>query len=348
MVAVYPHASRSATDDISVVNAPIHPDRKDQTYLLRPGPIHFTALRIAVDEGLHIGRWNCSGALRTCAHLIADTLHIAFPTGTSLRLDGLPIDDEDAVVTLSLGGADCSVSTLQQIQCVEMIVSGQTLAALLGGSRELREALSAQCSDRMAVMRIGRSALALRDALRHALEAGREALAQTDPEGLTETVSQQPIDQGFDAAIWRRVILDLVRPMLEDTLASPDLLSTRAGHRRHALAREAERLIWRRIACGEAGGLSLDALCADLGTTRRTLQLAFQDHFATSVGLVTRSARLQQVRTELGSGTAPAVSEAALRSGFDHLGRFARYYRDFFGEPPSATLRGQRRRSGAA
>ena len=229
-----------------------------------------------------------------------------------------------------------------------MIVSGQTLAVLLAGSRELREALSTQCSGRMAVMRIGRSALALRDALRHALEAGREALAQTDPEGLTETVSQQPIDQGFDAAIWRRVILDLVRPMLEDTLASPDLLSTRAGHRRHALAREAERLIWRRIACGEAGGLSLDALCADLGTTRRTLQLAFQDHFATSVGLVTRSARLQQVRTELGSGTAPAVSEAALRSGFDHLGRFARYYRDFFGESPSATLRGQRRRSGAA
>jgi AraC-like DNA-binding protein len=120
------------------------------------------------------------------------------------------------------------------------------LAALLGGSRELREALSAQCSGRMAVMRIGPSALALRDALRHALEAG-----------------------------------------------------------------------------GEAGGLSLDALCAELGTTRRTLQLAFQDHFATSVGLVTRSARLQQVRTELGSGTAPTVSEAALRSGFDHVRRFA-------------------------
>jgi len=54
------------------------------------------------------------------------------------------------------------------------------------------------------------------------------------------------------------------------------------------------------------------------------------------------------VRTELASGKAPAVSEAALRSGFDHLGRFARYYRDFFGESPSATLRGQRQRSGTA
>lgn len=104
MVTVYPHASRSVTDDISVVNTPNHPERRDQTYLLRPGPIHFTALRIAVDEGLHIGRWTCSGALRTFARLTADTLRIAFPTGTSLRLDGLPIDDE--AVSLSVVGAD--------------------------------------------------------------------------------------------------------------------------------------------------------------------------------------------------------------------------------------------------
>ena len=32
-------------------------------------------------------------------------------------------------------------------------------------------------------------------------------------------------------------------------------------------------------------------------------------------------ARLQQVRDELGSGAAPAISKAAVRGGFDHLGR---------------------------
>ena len=342
MVTAYPQASRSITDDISVVNAPRHPNRREQTYLLRPGPIEFATLRVAVDRDLHISRWSCSGAVRTFAHLAADTLHIAFPTGEALRVDGLPIDDE--VVTASVGGAGYCGSTLQQVCCEELVLTGQVLEDLFTGDRGLREALSVRCNESMAVTRVGPAASALRGTMREALAAGADALMPTDA---VSTV-QQPIGLRFDAAIWRRVILDLVRPMLEDTLASPDLLSTRAGHRRHALAREAERLIWRRIACGEAGGLSLDALCADLGTTRRTLQLAFQDHFATSVGLVTRSARLQQVRTELGSGTAPAVSEAALRSGFDHLGRFARYYRDFFGESPSATLRGQRRRSGAA
>jgi len=59
-------------------------------------------------------------------------------------------------------------------------------------------------------------------------------------------------------------------------------------------------------------------------------------------------ARLQQVRDELGSGAAPAISKAAVRGRFEHLGAFARYHRDFHGESPSAILRGQRPRSGDA
>ena len=342
MVTAYPQASRSITDDISVVNAPRHPNRREQTYLLRPGPIEFATLRVAVDRDLHISRWSCSGAVRTFAHLAADTLHIAFPTGEALRVDGLPIDDE--VVTVSVGGAGYSGSTLQQVCCEELVLTGQVLEDLFKGDRGLREALSVRCSESMAVTRVGLAATALRETLREALAAGADALMPTD----AVSAVQQSIGLRFDAAVWRRALIDRLRTMLAETLTCEDLLSTRAGHRRHALAREAERLIWRRIANGEAGGLSLDELCTDLGTTRRTLQLAFQDHFATPVGIVTRSARLQSVRAELSSGTAPAVSDAALRGGFEHLGRFAHYYRDFYGESPSATLRGQRQPSSAA
>ena len=342
MVTAYPQASRSITDDISVVNAPRHPNRREQTYLLRPGPIQFTTLRVAVDRDLHISRWSCSGAVRTFAHLAADTLHIAFPTGEALRVDGLPIDDE--VVTVSVGGAGYSGSTLQQVCCEELVLTGQVLEDLFKGDRGLREALSVRCSESMAVTRVGLAATALRETLREALAAGADALMPTD----AVSAVQQSIGLRFDAAVWRRALIDRLRTMLAETLTCEDLLSTRAGHRRHALAREAERLIWRRIANGEASGLSLDELCTDLGTTRRTLQLAFQDHFATPVGIVTRSARLQSVRAELSSGTAPAVSDAALRGGFEHLGRFAHYYRDFYGESPSATLRGQRQPSSAA
>jgi AraC-like DNA-binding protein len=230
------------------------------------------------------------------------------------------------------------------VACEEVLVTGQALEALLGGDDALREALTARCGGRMSVMRAGPSALALRERLRHALEAGAEGLAQT---GL-EDAADQPIGAAFDALAWREALTASLHAMLPEALATEDLLADRAGGRRHALARDAERLIWRRVASGEPGGLSLDELCAELGTTRRTLQLAFQDHFDTPVGIVTRSARLQRVRAELGSGAAPAVSEAAMRCGFEHLGRFARYYRDFFGESPSATLRDRRRRDRAA
>lgn len=338
----HPRATRVSTDDISVVNASSHPAWRDQTYLLRPGPIRFTAFRLAVDESLRVCRWSYTGAARTFAHLAAGSLYVAFPRGEAMRVDGLPVDGD--VVTLSLGAADYSGSTLREVTCEELLVTGQALEALLSGDDALRGALNARCGGRMSVMRAGPSALGLRETLRHALTAGADALART---GL-EDAADQPIGAGFQAAAWREALVDGLRSMLDEALTTEDLLADRAGRRRHALARDAERLIWRRVASGEPGGLSLDELCAELGTTRRTLQLAFQDHFDTPVGLVTRSARLQRVRAELGSGAAPAVSDAAMRCGFEHLGRFARYYRDFFGEAPSATLRDRRRRDRAA
>jgi AraC-like DNA-binding protein len=352
----HPRATRVSTDDISVVNASSHPSWRDQTYLLRPGPIRFTAFRLALDEDLRICRWSYTGAARTFAHLADGSLYVAFPKGEAMRVEGLPIEGD--VVTLSLGAADYSGSTLRDVACEELLVTGRALEALLGGDDALREALTARCGGRMSIMRAGPSALTLRESLRHALEAGAEGLAQTGlaqtglaQTGLAQTGLEEaadlPIGAGFDALAWREALAAGLRAMLPEALATEDLLADRAGSRRHALARDAERLIWRRVASGD-GGLSLDELCAELGTTRRTLQLAFQDHFDTPVGIVTRSARLQRVRTELGSGAAPAVSEAAMRCGFEHLGRFARYYRDFFGESPSATLRDRRRRDRAA
>jgi len=342
MVTVYPHARCLVTDDIAAVNASIPPDRPQQAYSLRPGPFHFTALQVAVDQDLRIGRWSCTGAVRTFSSLASDALHISFPTGKALRVDGLPIDAE--VVPLSLGGSACPGSTLQQVECDELILSGTALAALCAGAPGLLESLSARFSGKMSVIRVRSTAHALQEALRETLDTFAGALALSGP----LSTLQQTITPDFHPTSWRRSLEERLRTMLEDALTCEDLLATRAGHRRHALAREAERLIWQRVASGQASGLSLDELCADLGTTRRTLQLAFQDHFATPVGMVTRSARLQRVREELDSGAAPAVSEAALRGGFEHLGRFARYYRDFFGESPSATLRGRQQRTGTA
>jgi AraC-like DNA-binding protein len=342
MVTVYPHAHCLVTDDISAVNNANPPDTPRQAYPLRPGPLHFTALQVAVDPDLRIGRWSCTGAVRTFSALASDVLHISFPTGKALRVEGLAVDED--VVTLNLGSSPCAGSTLQHVECDELVLSGTALAALCAGAPGLLESLSARFIGKMSVMRVRPAAQALHGALRQTLDTCAAGLARSGP----LSTAQQAIVPDFPPTSWRRSLDERLRTMLEDALTCEDLLARRAGHRRHALAREAERLIWQRVASGQASGLSLDELCADLGTTRRTLQLAFQDHFATSIGMITRSARLQRVRAELGSGAAAAVSEAALRGGFEHLGRFARYYRDFFGESPSATLRGRQQRSGTA
>lgn len=351
----YPHGAVLRTTDIAVVNAMSHPSWRDQTYLLRPGPIRFETERVAIDADIRLCRWSYRGAARTFAHLDAGSLYVAFPRGEALRVDGRPIDGE--VMAVSLGGADYSGSTLQEVRCEELLITGETFSALMATLEAdgLRSRMEARCGGRMVVTVAQGAALTLRDRMRETLDAalqGLKAPAIHDPAtsehgGDGATGRGRTFYADFDAAAHRSAVLELLRGALEASSGAGNLLAEGAGLRRHALAREAERLIWRRVASGE-GGLSLDDLCAALGTTRRTLQLAFQEHFDTPFGLVTRSARLQRVRAELGSGAASAVSDAALRCGFEHLGRFARYYRDFFGESPSVTLRNQRQRRPAA
>ena len=58
-----------------------------------------------------------------------------------------------------------------------------------------------------------------------------------------------------------------------------------------------------------------------------------------------RNHRLQRVREELLSAREAQVSDVALRWGFSHFGRFAAEYRKRFGESPSQTLAGARRRA---
>jgi AraC-like DNA-binding protein len=73
----------------------------------------------------------------------------------------------------------------------------------------------------------------------------------------------------------------------------------------------------------------------------RTLQEAFRRHVGMSPMAYLYDVRLQRVHDQLrvsapGSTT---VSDVAHQWGFVHLGRFARRYRERFGEPPSHTLR---------
>jgi AraC-like DNA-binding protein len=87
-------------------------------------------------------------------------------------------------------------------------------------------------------------------------------------------------------------------------------------------------------------------VAAHLGLSLRSLQAGFRQWRNTTPSAHLRQVRLQLVRDELlRSGTEANVTMIAMRHGFAHLGRFSAYYRETFGEGPSATLRRGRARA---
>jgi AraC family ethanolamine operon transcriptional activator len=85
--------------------------------------------------------------------------------------------------------------------------------------------------------------------------------------------------------------------------------------------------------------LDLGRLCAELGTSDRTLRRTFRRLLGVSPARYLRMRRLHQARDALRATASGTVTQIAVAVGFSDLGRFARDYRDLFGELPSATLK---------
>jgi AraC-like DNA-binding protein len=83
------------------------------------------------------------------------------------------------------------------------------------------------------------------------------------------------------------------------------------------------------------------ALARAVGTTARNLQIHFQQAYGITPGEWARCVALHRVRDSLRCADAArfTVEGLARECGFTHMGRFARYYTELFGELPSVTLR---------
>lgn len=84
--------------------------------------------------------------------------------------------------------------------------------------------------------------------------------------------------------------------------------------------------------------IRLGDLCEATGMSARTLQLVFRRRLGTSPVEFVRARRLdaaRQLLVDMPPGT--PVSTVATECGFTHMGRFANYYRERFGELPSRT-----------
>jgi transcriptional regulator GlxA family with amidase domain len=108
-------------------------------------------------------------------------------------------------------------------------------------------------------------------------------------------------------------------------------------------AREA-RVVVARIEGVVPDGLEEALRVSDLaraaGVSARTLYRAFARHRGAPPITHLRRSRLERVRRRLLEGApGETVTSVAQDWGFSHLGRFAVFYRQCFGERPSETLR---------
>jgi AraC-like DNA-binding protein len=88
--------------------------------------------------------------------------------------------------------------------------------------------------------------------------------------------------------------------------------------------------------------VTMSALAAVAGVSKRTLQDGFQRFRGKAPSQVARDLRLDLAREALVRDGFEKVTDVALEYGFTHLGRFAQAYAARFGESPSDTLRRSR------
>lgn len=85
---------------------------------------------------------------------------------------------------------------------------------------------------------------------------------------------------------------------------------------------------------------TLTELATTVGVSVRSLHSICQREYGKSPMELLRSFRLEAARARLLQSKEISVTEVALEYGFSHVGRFANYYRQRFGELPRITARG--------
>ncbi len=160
-----------------------------------------------------------------------------------------------------------------------------------------------------------------------------EAAADRARALLASTLSgfvQDPRDlsnPALGAKIERR-LLDGLLSTLSEPLPPENATARRWIARRAAAVLEAR--------CREDIGIA--DVCETVGASRRTVHLGFMELYGVSPMKYLRALRLSGVRRDLRRtrGDAAHITALATAWGFNHLGRFSAYYREFFGELPSS------------
>jgi AraC-like DNA-binding protein len=295
---------------------------------LRPGPFLSRSHRVELAPGLLAERIALSGGVRISGTLAEGHLHIGFYDAPTSRLMGAPIGGYAMAITL--GGAYWEGSSLGDITGWNLQVGPEFSTEILPAGD-----VQAFFEDR-ANRPMGRMGLWL-----SAPDAGRALL-----ERLRHLTSLPESSAELDAPQLVQAVVRDAQAALRDARDALVDESPSTSARRIEIAQHVERALW--AAAAELAKSSIpdvqQHLCAQLGVSVRTLQLAVSEQFGVGFHQLVRAIRLHQARRRLYEAAGSvSVTDAALAHGFTHLGRFSTYYRNMFGELPSDARRGGRR-----
>ncbi|MBR9883791.1 MAG: AraC family transcriptional regulator [Oceanospirillales bacterium] len=143
-------------------------------------------------------------------------------------------------------------------------------------------------------------------------------------------------------SLHERLILQQLEELLIATLLSqqPHNYSDQLAQDGRALAPRHVKRVEEYIDAHAHETLTPSQLAEIAGVSLRTLYSGFHEFRQTGPMEYLRSVRLQRVRENLlAPDNTLSVTEAAMKWGFSHMGRFSQAYQQLYGEKPSETLR---------
>ena len=141
-------------------------------------------------------------------------------------------------------------------------------------------------------------------------------------------------------------LLTLASCVIDDVVEGESSSPGKGEANRYELAIGIEKLLWIDPEIAARPSVSLDDVASIFGCSRRQVQMAILEHFGVGFTELKRCIRLHQAFNAVNEKERyQNISSIAQTYEFDHLGRFAKYYREMFGILPSNHLRETWRRS---
>jgi AraC family ethanolamine operon transcriptional activator len=132
----------------------------------------------------------------------------------------------------------------------------------------------------------------------------------------------------------RQRLLDVLVQVLDAGIAAARQLAPPSP--RSYIVERAARYMDTRL----ADPLQMSDICEAIRVSPRTLRYSFEEMVGVSPTQYLLAVRLSRVRRDLlHAGASSRINRIAERHGFAHMGRFAQFYSDAFGERPSDTAR---------